>query len=114
MRRRVVGVDGSLTDVVMAEGLPIRLDRPARSVSFVDNSIALVIFDGAFGDRNLIVLGPAGDELARLGTTCGRGTVDQVLDVAGEIRVIEATPNGDYQARLDLQTFELERVGEWR
>jgi len=114
VRRRIVAVDGSVTYVVMAEGLPVRFDEPARSVCFLDDSLALVVFDGEFGDKNLLILGPAGDELARLGTTCGRGTVDQVLDVEGEIRVIEATPGADYQARLDLDTLTLERVAEWR
>ena len=73
-----------------------------------------MIFDGEMGDRNLLVLGPAGDELARLGSTCGHGLIVEVLDVAGEIRVIEARGGNMSQARLDLDTFTLEWVAEWR
>jgi hypothetical protein len=43
------------------------------------------------------VLGPEGDELARLGTTSGTGLIGQVLNANGEIRAIEATPHGDFQ-----------------
>ena len=107
-------VDGSITCVVMAEGLPVRLEVPARSVVFVGQSLALVVLEVGLGTENLLVLGPAGDELARLGTTCGTGSIGEVLDVAGEIRVIEVTPAGDFQARLDVDSLTLERVAEWR
>jgi hypothetical protein len=83
-------------------------------VSLIGDSIALVVGAARPGEKNLMVLGPAGDELARLGTTCATGYIDQVLDVLGEIRVIEVTPHGDYQARLDLDSLALERVAEWR
>jgi hypothetical protein len=105
---------GTIRQVAMAEGLPVRFDPPARSVVFLLDRMALVILQGQFGDSNLVVLGPGGDELARLGTTCGTGIIDQVLDVDGEIRAIEATPRGDYQARIDLDSFRMERVAEWR
>lgn len=99
----------------MAEGVvPLRFDVKARSVSIVDDSIALVILEARAGEKNLVVLGPAGDELTRLGTTCGTGSVDEVLDVLGEIRVIEATGNGLSQALLDLDTLTLKRIAEWR
>jgi hypothetical protein len=98
----------------MAEGLPVRFKMPVKAVSLVGDSLALVVTEASFGENNLLVLGPEGDELARLGTTCGTGFIDQVLDVSGEIRVIEATPRGDYQARLDLDSLTLERTGEWR
>lgn len=114
MKRRIVTVAGSVTELVMAEGLPIRLEAPTRFVSLVGDSVALVVFEADFGEKNLLVLGPAGDELARLGTTCGTGTVYEVLDVHGEIRLIEATRNGDFQATLDLDSLTLERVAEWR
>lgn len=114
MRRQLTGVSGSIHYVSMAEGLPVRFEPPARSVSFVGDLMALAILEGEPGDRNLLVLGPAGDELARLGTTCGRGLISQVLDVDGEVRAIEATSGGDFQARLDLATFEMERIAEWR
>lgn len=114
MRRQLVTVVGSLTQLVMAEGLPVRFDRPARSVSLAGNSLALVVFDWDPGEKNLIVLGPAGDELTRLGTTCGSGSVDEVLEVQGELRFIEATPHGLYQATLDLGSLTLERVAERR
>ena len=97
MRRRLVTLAGSIEQVVLAEGLPIRLDRPAKSVSILGDSLALVILDGEMGDKNLLVLGPAGDELARLGTTCGTGVIYEVLEIAGEIRAIEATRHGDFQ-----------------
>lgn len=105
---------GTITHLVMGEGLPVRFDVPARSVSLMRDSFALVIFDGEPGTKNLAVYGPAGDELTRLGTTSGTGTIDEVLDVDGEIRAIEATPHGMFQARFDLETLTLERVAEWR
>jgi hypothetical protein len=98
----------------MAEGLPIRFDATAISVSLVKDSIALVVLEAPAGEKNLVVIGPAGDELARLGTTCGTGIIYEVLDVVGEIRVIEGTPHGDFQARLDLDSLTLERIAEWR
>ena len=114
MRRLLIGVAGTIRQVAMAEGLPVRFEPPARSANFVLDQLALVVLEGQFGDRNLVVLGPAGDEVVRLGTTCGTGLIDQVLDIDGEIRVIEATPRGDFQARIDLDSFELVRVAEWR
>ncbi len=114
MRRRLVTLAGSIEQVVLAEGLPVTLSVPARSVSMIEDVLALAIFDGEMGDKNLLVLGPAGDELARLGTTCRTGVVYEVLDVEGEIRVIEATPHGDFQARLDLDSLTLQRVAAWR
>ena len=114
MRRRLITLAGSIEQVVLAEGLPVRLERPANSVSIVGDSMALVIFDGSMGDKNLLVLGPAGGELTRLGTTCGAGLIYEVLDVEGEIRVIEATRHGDFQARLDADALTLHRVAEWR
>jgi hypothetical protein len=45
---------------------------------------------------------------------CGTGRINQALEAAGEIRVTEATPHGDYQARLDLDSLALEWVGAWR
>jgi hypothetical protein len=114
MRRRLTAVSGEVRQVAMADGLPIGFEPPARSVAFVRDLLALVILQGQFGDRNLVVLGPDGDELARLGTTCGTGVIDQVLDVDGEIRAIEVTPRGDFQARIDLDSLEMERVAEWR
>jgi hypothetical protein len=83
-------------------------------VSLVGDSIALVVGAARWGEKNLLILGPAGDELVRLGTTCGTGYIDEVLDVLGEIRVIEATRNGLWQARPDLDTLTLERIAEWR
>lgn len=114
MRRRLVTVAGSIEQVVLGEGLPIRLEVPGRSVSFIGDSLALVIFDGEMGDKNLLVLGPAGDELARLGSTCGDGVIVEVLDVQGEIRAIETRGTNMSQARLDLDTLTLEWVAEWR
>lgn len=114
MRRRLTGATGSISQVVMAEGLPVTFDPPARSVDFLGDFLAFVVLVGRFGDRNLVVLGPEGDELARLGTTCGTGLIDQMLDVDGEINAIEATPHGDFRARLDVDSLALERVAEWR
>ena len=105
---------GAIDGLVMREGLPVRFHVPTRSVSLVGDSLALVVETARPGEKNLLVLGPAGDELVRLGTTCATGYIDQVLEIAGEIRVIEATRHGDYQARLDLDSLTLERVGEWR
>ncbi len=98
----------------MAEGLPVNFDVKAKAVSVVNDSVALVVLEAQPGEKNLIVLGPAGDELARLGTTCGTGIIYEFLDVLGEIRVIEVTGHGDFQARLDLDSLALERVAEWR
>lgn len=98
----------------MGAGFPHRFAVKARSVSIVDDTIALVVLEAQSGEKNLVIVGPAGDELARLGTTCGTGTIDEVLDVLGEIRVIEAARNGLWQARLDLDTLTLERIAEWR
>lgn len=114
MRRRLVGATGAISHVLMAEGLPLTFNPPARSVDFLGDFLAFVVLVGRFGDRNLVVLGPGGDELARLGTTCGTGLIDQVLDVDGEISAIEATPHGDFRARLDVDSLELQRVAEWR
>ncbi|MDO5736517.1 MAG: hypothetical protein Q4P15_08580 [Propionibacteriaceae bacterium] len=114
MRRRLRTTVGSITHLAMAEGLPIRFAQPARSVALLGDSMAFVIFDGDDGDKNLAVLGPAGEELARLGTTTGTGTIDEVLDVGGEIRVIEATSLGLFQASLDLDSLTLVRVAEWQ
>lgn len=112
--RRLVTTVGSITDLVMGEGLPVRFAEPARSVSLFGDSMAFVIFDGDDGAKNLAVLGPAGEELTRLGTTTGTGTISEVLDISGEIRAIEATRHGMFQARLDLNSLTLVRVAEWR
>ncbi len=114
MRRRIVTVSGSITQIVMAEGMPLRLETPALAVTFVGQSLALAILPVESGEKNLVIIGPAGDEIKRLGTTCGTGELYEVLEVDGEIRVIEATPRGDFQARLDLASLELERVAAWR
>src|SRR5262245_42338724 len=112
--RRILTVDGSISCLVMTSGLPVRFDPPVTWVSFVGSSLALAIMNADRGTKNLIILGPSGDEIARLRTTCGTGVIDQVLDIDGELRVVEATPRGDFQARLDLDALTLERVGEWR
>ncbi|MEO7588105.1 MAG: hypothetical protein ABIS84_08765 [Arachnia sp.] len=107
-------VHGSITHLVMGEGLPVSFARPVASVAFLGDSLALVIFDDVDGAMNLAVLGPDGEELARLGTTTGDGTLSEVLEVGDEIRVIEATSHGDFQARLDLDSLTLVRVAQWR
>ena len=114
MTRQIVGIAGSISYITMPEGLPVRFDPPARSVSLIRHSLALVVLPGTFGAENLVIIGRSGDELVRLGTTCSTGYVDQVLEVKGEIRVIEITPNEAYQSRLDLETFDMQRVGVWR
>lgn len=114
MKRQIVTITGSISQLVMAEGLPVNFDTPPRSVSLVGQSLALVLLEADFGTENLLIVGPSGDLLVRLGTTCGTGVVDQILDIAGEIRVIEVTPSGDFQARLDMDALSLERVAEWR
>jgi len=80
----VLTASGEIRVVVMGEGVPV------------------------------LILGPAGDELKKLGTSCSTGVVDEVLEVQGEVRVIETTPRGDFQARLDLDLLVLERVAEFR
>ena len=112
--RQLVTVVGTASAVVMGAGLPARISAPTKAVSFIGTSLALVVLDARFGDRNLVILGPGGEELVRLGTTCGRGLIDQVLEIEGEIRAIEATPSGDFQARLDIDELSLHRVAEWR
>lgn len=105
---------GSITHLVMREGLPVRFDVPARSVSVLDDSLALVIIDGDDGARNLVVHGPDGGEITRLGTTSGTGRIVEVIDVSGEIRVIESTSHGMWQARFDPDLLTLARVAQWR
>lgn len=108
-------VYGSIDAVSLTEGDgPVRFHLPVRSVSVVDGTIALVVGAARDGQKNLLVLGVAGEELARLGTTCGTGYIYHVFEVAGEIRVVEFTRDGDFQALLDLDAFTLERIGEWR
>jgi hypothetical protein len=114
VRRRVVTVFGAIDGVTMADGFPVRFDRNALSVSLIGDEFALVVLDAGPGEKNLVVFGPSGDELARLGTTCGTGTIYEVLDVSGEVRVIESTRYGLYQARLDPDSLTLERIAEWR
>ena len=106
---------GSIRSIVLiGSGTPVMFDPPAQSVLFIGDRLALVVQKASFGQANLTVLGPSGVELKTLGTTCGTGVVDQVLKVDGEIRVVESTPAGDFQARLDLESLTLERLAEWR
>ena len=98
----------------MGTGLPARFSAPTKTVSFIGSSLALVVLEARFGDRNLVILGPEGEELVRLGTTCGRGLIDQVFETAGEVRVVEVTPSGDFQATVDLEELSLRRIAEWR
>lgn len=111
---RVASASGTITSVVVPSGVAVALDPAARSVVFVGEQLSLAVQEQIPGHPNLAVIDASGVIVKTLATTCGTGVVDQVLRVDGEVRVVEVTPAGDFQARLDLDTLTLERVAEWR
>jgi hypothetical protein len=114
MNERVISVAGSIDYLSFLDRRSLRFEKGARSVTMVGASILLIVADAPFGEANLLIFTFEGQRLAQLGTTCGSGTIDQILVVNGEIRVVEATPRGDFQARLDREPWSLYRIGEWR
>jgi len=113
--RLLMTAHGAITRLVLAETpYVVDLEGEAQSVSLTEDGHALVLLDAEPGAKNLLVLNPRGEELARLGTTCGTGTLQQVLVMQDELRVIEMASRGDFQAVLDLEKLTLTRVAEWR
>lgn len=88
---------------------------PIRGTTRVPGGSGVLVVEARDpGEPNLLLIDVAGTEVWRSGTSCGDGTIDQVLPVLGELRAIEVTPKGDFQATIDLDTGTLTRIAEWR